>query len=82
MPNGPSYFRPPLFTGRSFSVWQPQPPAAPKMYLPWATRSAPACAWAHAEGDRQPGQQHRASRTRQFASVAHHRPHRREVAIT
>ena len=39
VPKGPSYFRPPLFTGRSFSVWHPQPPVAPKTYFPRATGS-------------------------------------------
>src|SRR5215468_5342741 len=36
VPNGPSYRRPPAFTGSLILVWQPQPPVAPKTYLPRA----------------------------------------------
>ena len=39
VPKVPSYLRPPLLSGRSFSVWHPQPPVAPKTYFPRATGS-------------------------------------------
>src|SRR5215831_10941510 len=37
VPNGPSYLRPPALTAPFGSVWQPQPPVAPKTYLPRAS---------------------------------------------
>src|SRR5437879_5468287 len=50
VPNGPSYFRPPALTGCFGTVWQPQPPVAPKMYLPRASSAAEgACAAAGSE---------------------------------
>src|SRR5262245_32764365 len=51
VPNGPSYLRPPAFSGAPFlgSVWQPQPAAAPNTYFPRATRSALTGLWAPAE---------------------------------
>jgi len=36
VPKGLSYFLPPALAGPLGSVWQPQPPVAPKMYLPRA----------------------------------------------
>src|SRR5574341_2120833 len=47
VPNGPSYLRPPPLTGCFFTVWQPQPPVAPKTYFPRAS-SAGDGAWAPA----------------------------------
>src|SRR5262245_38708456 len=39
LPNGASYFLPPAFAGPFGTVWQPQPPVAPKMYFPRAISS-------------------------------------------
>src|SRR5215471_10758641 len=42
VPNGPSYLRPPALRTPFGSVWQPQPPVAPKTYLPRASWSGSA----------------------------------------
>src|SRR5436190_2079872 len=42
VPKGPSNFLPPALGWPLGSVWQPQPPAAPKMYLPRVTSAGSA----------------------------------------
>ncbi len=39
VPKGASYFLPPAFAGPFATVWQPQPPVAPKIYFPRAISS-------------------------------------------
>src|SRR6266704_5454127 len=48
VPNGPSYFRPPALTVCFGTVWQPQPPVAPKTYFPRAISVWLAPIWASA----------------------------------
>src|SRR2546422_685154 len=63
VPNGPSYFRPPALTGCFGTVWQPQPPVAPNMYLPRAISAAEGgCAVADLES--KAGLRSRSARTR------------------
>src|ERR1700730_793600 len=49
VPKGPSYFLPPAFAAPFGSVWQPQPPVAPKMYLPRGSCSGSAASAPAAE---------------------------------
>ena len=73
VPNGPSYLRPPLFRGLSFSVWHPQPPVAPNTYFPRATGSDPGGPCAHAGANASPPT--RTARRETEPRPSHHRPH-------